>query len=117
MLVPALLCALAGVGAGTATYPLAAGGGIDAVDTMSAKVAVLLTLDDQLLDIGRRLDEIEEAVDYLDDIHNKRNPYNWTPHRPTLRDRKRALRSAREQVTATMTETWPTFNARRPPAV
>ena len=121
MLVPALFCALAGTstgtGTGTATYPLASGGGIDAVDTMSAKVAVLLTLDDQLLDIGRRLDAIEAAVAYLDDVHANRNPYSWTPHRPTLRDRKRALRSAREQVTATMTETWPTLNARRPPAV
>ena len=121
MLVPALLCALAGVGAGvgagTATYPLASGGGIDAVDTMSAKVAVLLTLDDQLLDIGRRLDDIEAAVAHLDDPGANPNPYGWTPHRPTLRDRKRALRSAREQVTATMTETWPTLNARRPPAV
>ena len=125
MLVPALFCALAGTstgtgtgtGTGTATYPLASGGGIDAVDTMSAKVAVLLTLDDQLLDIGRRLDDIEAAVAHLDDPGANPNPYSWTPHRPTLRDRKRALRRAREQVPATMTETWPPLNARRPPAV
>lgn len=114
MLIPALLLApaLATTATNPVAYPLPS---VDAVDTMTAKVSALLMLDDQLLDIGRRLAKIEEAVDYLDDIHNKRNPYNWTPHRPTLRDRKRALRSARAQITATMTDTWPTLDARRPP--
>jgi pyruvate/2-oxoglutarate dehydrogenase complex dihydrolipoamide acyltransferase (E2) component len=71
-------------------------------------VEELLNLDDYLLTISRKLSEIDRAYDYIDTEYTGENPYPWEkhPNRPTLRDRRRALRAARAAIARTMTETW-----------
>ena len=71
-------------------------------------VEELLKLDDYLLTISRKLSEIDKAYDYIDAEYTGENPYPWEkhPNRPTLRDRRRALRAARASIARAMTETW-----------
>jgi hypothetical protein len=68
----------------------------------------LLDLDDALLTISKKLAEIDKAYAYIDNNNRGDNPYPWEkdPHRPTLRDRRRALRGAREAITNTITKIW-----------
>ena len=68
----------------------------------------LLDLDDALLSISKKLADIDKAYAYIDNSYTGDNPYSWEkyPNRPTLRDRRRALRGAREAITDTMTAIW-----------
>ena len=70
--------------------------------------ARLLAQDQELVEISRRLADIDLAYDYIDNRYTGVNPYPWEqfPHKPTLRDRKRALRAARESIAASMVEEW-----------
>ena len=70
--------------------------------------AKLLEQDRQLVDISRRLADIELAYDFIENRYHGVNPYPWEqfPHKPTLRDRKKALLGARATLTANMVNEW-----------
>ena len=88
------------------TPPLSAVGAPETLVT-SKDVSELLDLDDYLLTISRKLANIEQTYDYIENGYTGENPDpEFTPNRPTLRDRRRALRSARAAIARTMTETW-----------
>ena len=74
-----------------------------------ADTEALLRADDQVVEITKRLSEIETAFDYVNNDYTGDNPYPWDehPNKPTLRDRKRALRAARISITRQMVADWP----------
>jgi len=82
--------------------------GIDSVNTMANKIEGLIELDNHLTTITARLDEIEFLQDQT---KMESGGYVWnqdnTMHRPTLRDRRRAFRRAREDIVAAMVDTYP----------
>lgn len=78
------------------------------VDFVAPDAETLLSQDDQLLEISRRLADIDQAYDFVDARYTGDNPYPWErfPHKPTLRDRKRALRAAREKISRGIVAEW-----------
>lgn len=70
--------------------------------------ADLLAQDQQLIEISRQLADIDLAYTYIENRYEGTNPYPWErfPHKPTLRDRKKALLGARKALTEDMVTTW-----------
>jgi len=72
---------------------------------LSERVTGLLELDDSLSTITARLDEIEMR-------QQEKSFWRWTVgyananHQPSLRDRRRALRRARQEITQAMLLEW-----------
>ncbi len=88
---------------------------IDGVSTMAAKVEALVELDNYLSIITERLDDIEYRQQAM---RNDPPDIGWeqenTMHRPTLRDRRRVFRRAREDILTAMTDTYPTMGPLHP---
>lgn len=68
----------------------------------------LLELDDALLTISKKLADIDAMYEFIENDHTGENPYPWEtrPNRPTLRDRRKALRGAQSAIAQTMTGVW-----------
>ena len=74
-----------------------------------AEIEELLQLDTDLEKISRRLADIDNAYEFIDNNYQgDGNPYPWEPfpHRPTLRDRKKSLQGARSAISRTIRDKW-----------